>query len=117
MPRARTLLLEAYDRIKDPERWNGTGNYQRGKRCTVEALFDACVERSVHRDIKGTNARRAIQKAIRMTAHVPKGCIHRNGKIDIINWNDAPETTHDDVLAVFRRAIKSVSFPWEKVPA
>jgi len=119
MPRARTILLEAYEKIKDPDKWNGTGQYQHGsgKRCIVEAIFDACVARSAHSDVSVRPATRRIRAAIRQTAHVPKRAINYRGGINIINWNDSPETTHDDVMAVFKRAIKAASWPWERIPA
>ena len=117
MPSNRQLLIETYERLKDPAHWNGDGNFQRGKDCIVTALFNQCVEHSTYRDVSNRGARRHIIRAIRETAHVPKACINAREGIDIINWNDAKETTHADVVAVLRRAIKTASWPWQTVPA
>jgi hypothetical protein len=117
MPRTRTILIEARDLIKDPENWNATGDYQRGKNCIVTAIFARCVHYSVGRDVSVRPAGNKVRAAIRDTAHVPKCARDYRGRIDIINWNDDPSTTHDDVMDVMNEAIRRASFPWEGVPA
>lgn len=116
MLRTRTILIEARDLIKDPDNWNATGGYQRGKNCIVTAIFSRCVHYSVGRDVSVQPAGNKVREAILRTAHIPKKARDRKGRIDIINWNDDPSTTHDDVMNVMNAAIRLASFPWEKVP-
>ena len=116
MPRARTLLLETYAALEFPANWNEGGEYKPGKQCIVTALFNACVNHSEHRSISGGTARKHICNAIRTKRHVPKGTFDPLGRVDIISWNDHPETVHYDVLQIMAAAIKSASFPWEAVP-
>ena len=116
MPRARTLLLETYDILKDPEKWNGSGKYVQGKECIVTALSTRCIHYSEHWDVSNGPAKRHIKRALRNKCHVPKGTMRRDGSVDIIHWNDHPETTHEDVLNMLEEAIRTASFPWESVP-
>lgn len=116
MPRTRTILIEARDLIKDPENWNATGQFQRGKYCIVTAIFSRCVDHSTRESVSSRPAGNKVRQAIRMHSHVPKSAINHRGGIDIINWNDDPSTTHSDVMDVMNAAIRMASWPWERVP-
>ena len=116
MPRTRTLLIETLDSLRDPDKWNGTPDYQHGQNCIVTALFNRCVHYSVGRDVSGARARKHIRAAIAEHG-VPDGCMNSRGFPDIINWNDHPTTKHADVIKVLRDAANRASWPWEKVAA
>lgn len=116
MPRARTLLMETYDILKDPEKWNGSGGYDNGKKCILTALHARCVDHSEHRSVSNAGAIRYIKRALRQKCHIPKGTMFRNGLVDIMSWNDHATTTHGDVLYMLEESIKMASFFWEMVP-
>lgn len=93
MTTALAILIEGRRRIEDPDRW---GKGMRAHRddpatfCASEAIEDSpyCYSRTL-----------ALCALIEASA----GAI--NNQMRIAEWNDAPERTHAEVLALYDKAI------------
>lgn len=91
------LLKEARELIKTPGRW-GKGSYHRnGKYCLMGALRHADAEQFT--DAYG-NAKVKLMKFIPTVNGVPSYS-------GIVNFNDLPSTTHEDVIRVLNKAIRA----------
>lgn len=98
-----TVLIKARAKIADPANWGKghRGNSEYGHRplsscCAAEAIEDV--------EMAG-KTRRAAYRALERAAGLelpPLGSA-------IVEWNDAPERTHADVLAAFDKAIAEAS--------
>jgi hypothetical protein len=107
------LLKGAMDRVSTPRKWCKGGNDKydaKGRtigHCANGATFAECNAR-VYKEgpvtqLKWWDARSNANDALNVV--VRKG---KKYHVSIIGFNDAPETKHADVMAVFRKAIKLV---------
>jgi hypothetical protein len=93
-----TVLIKARAKIADPAKWGkGIRTINGGHRspetcCAAEAIQDVETR---------TGIRRAAYAAIGRAIGTERGVT-----VPIVEWNDAPERTHAEVLAAFDRAIK-----------
>ena len=98
------VMKLAREKIATPERW---GKGTRGSKayhdrplttcCAAEAIEDSC---PVDMDLR-LGAYAALKKAA--------GIDQRGVTFTILDWNDAPERTHAEVLAGFDKAISALS--------
>lgn len=95
--KVRDVLVAARDRVATPKRWGkGRGPVPPGgkRECIATALYRA----AYHLGFCETHR-------VSRRAH---GRMHRAAHTrNIVEWNDAPERTHAEVLDAFDRAIKA----------
>ena len=100
------LLMDARSRISDCKLWV-RHRFQDGDRhCLVAALSLACGSRSFQMPNR-TEKRlaREITKQIAPDAPFITRCMLLPARIRLMSLNDGPGTTHEDVMALFDRAI------------
>lgn len=86
--------------IRHPNLWNNTGNYDKDRECIVTASFNLQLARLDPDD-------RVHSKALRRVRRIIGG--------DIINWNDAPTTTHQMVMDALKKA-RELPWWWASAP-
>ena len=93
--RTSTILSLARDLISDEARWHKGGLYERGAKSLYHAKC-VCAVGAIEKVTQkfGVNARLALDT---LELAVPN--------CGIANYNDAPETTHNDILLAFDAAI------------
>ena len=104
------LLTDARRRISNRKTWV-QGSFQDGDRhCLVAALSLACGSRSFHVPNR-TEKRlaRLVAKQIPPDAPFMARCGLIPARQRLISLNDAPRTTHEDVMALFDRTISRLA--------
>lgn len=92
-------LVKARALIADPAKWG------KGRRRHDRPLDTCCAAEAIEEVEPPSPRRRAAYCALEQAAGIvrpPMGSV-------IVDWNDAPERTHAEVLAAFDKAIASAS--------
>lgn len=103
---AHGLLVKAWQSIEDPAKWCGNGMRRDGSNCAWYAL-------AVSAGSGNPGARQGAEAAL--VAAIPSDFIPfrytDSGAVGVIigRYNDHPDTTHDDIRALYMRAIASVA--------
>lgn len=85
----KECLIAARKKVELPQQWaQGETAFQTGHSCSLLALEHSTVTLE-----ESFQAKNYFYKAI-------------GGQASIAEWNDAPERTHEDVLAAFDKAIE-----------
>lgn len=92
------VLIKARALIAVPEKWG------KGQRRIDRPIETCCAAEAIEEAERAGDRRMAAYHAIQRAAGIRKGV-----SIPILDWNDAPERTHADVLAAFDKAIASAS--------
>jgi hypothetical protein len=91
----REVLIAARKLIERPENWvKEPHGYMDSRACV-------CAEEAIWRANSGAKHEGAVNAL--------KDLVGDRGPMTIINWNDAPERTHAEVLAAFDKAIEAAS--------
>ena len=101
------ILIEAKDLLSDPENWNQDGFYYKSNNpesdcyCTFGAIYTV-----MNLDPEGEEADKV--------SHSLAELLGFEVGIDLVEWNDSPETTHEELMGVFDKAItKAEELGWE----
>lgn len=103
------LLKAAREKIAKPEYWT-KGDFARdvggkGVAATDPAACCFCAHGAIHR-VRGLHNRAAIEDACWATAALNSALTLISGHDTVPEFNDAPETRHADVMALFDVAIQ-----------
>jgi hypothetical protein len=91
---AKAILKAARDRISDPGEWGkGRRNYDR-------PMHTCCVAEAVELSPVGPERRRAFRFLYEAAG------LDQGEEFGIVDWNDALERTHDDVIKALNLAIE-----------
>lgn len=97
------LLTQARAMIADPADWAGGGPIARCEgHCVATAIW--LIGGHSRDSLTSSTAGAALADAIGIEDFNPRGSWS-----EIWNWNDAPERTHAEVMAVYDAAIESIS--------
>lgn len=88
----KLILTEARNRIEDPSKWGQCYYFKDGKRCILGAIDSAFGRYQTGFHSSDWDI-------------VTEMFMKAEGIENISRWNDAPERTHDEVLAAFDKAI------------
>jgi len=104
------LLTDARSRISNRKSWVRRRFQDGNRHCLVAALSLACGSRSFHMPNR-TEMRlaRLIAKQIPPDAPFLIRCRLMPARQRLISLNDAPRTTHEDVMALFDRTISHLA--------
>lgn len=91
-------LVKARALIADPAKWG------QGMRCTRPSFETCCAAEALDAASEVSPARREAYRLL----HQAVGLNHNVWGV-LIDWNDAPERTHADVLGAFDKAIEAAS--------
>jgi len=112
IPQVITDLQAIGDRLTNPEAWNkGLFGNKEGPNCLVGAM-DIIIDRDYNFLKEGGEGIRQLKQAAERrlnTRDALSDCLsllHR-GHNSITQYNDAPETTHENILYLIDRALKS----------
>jgi hypothetical protein len=99
----KELLEAGLRRIQDPSKWMKGAFSQGGCYCTVGAIrYNDRAPSALEHD----TYYKAIV-ALRLALPKKKGWGKAHGSCDVYEFNDHPNTTHKQVLNLYRRAIKA----------
>ena len=97
---ALDILIAARAKVADPKDWGkGSRGYNNYKGRSPRSC---CAAEAIEECIPWTEARKSAFRAF----HNAAGLEDKFGKI--VDWNDAPERTHSEVLATFDLAIATL---------
>lgn len=103
--------------LSDPDKWNHTGEYNRGKYCIVTGLWKICLRDDFIHYSRG-GALRAIEKVIKEKYGESRGIYYNEQylgmvlKVGIIEFNDHKDTSYSDVMEVLLEAEKKTKPFW-----
>lgn len=89
-------LIAAKALIDTPEKW--CKGIHKGQNCTMWAVGDATRQHS--------GGMRWLDCEVALSRAVPKSFVGPSGVHPIVAFNDAEETSHADIMALFDRAIE-----------
>lgn len=92
------VLIKARAKIADEANWG------KGTRINDRPRHTCCAAEAIEAVVKRSNVRMAAYDALRRAIGLGHGVT-----LPILEWNDAPERTHAEVLAAFDKAIEAAS--------